>query len=419
MNHTAFDYFLLAACLALSAFFSGSEAALFSLKRSDLMRLAQSAHRRERLVGEVMAAPQKMLITLLVGNLFANLIASTLATRLFLERFGEGGQFIAIAIVTPIIIVICEVSPKSFAITRPALFARMVISPLNYFNHLFYPIREVLMRIVNGFTRALRLKLEGESGITEGELDAVLAMGESDGLIRKDEGSFIKNVLRFSKKEAQNVMTPRNQAVFVPYGAGIDEAAEIFLKTGLVRAAVYRNDLDTIVGVLDSRALVPYRMGYRKARNINRMLYSIHHYPATKELGDLLFEFLQKKIQIAVLVDEYGGTAGVVTLSSILSELLGREFSHWDDSVRPGVRRITDERSCINGDMQIDDFNFAFGEDLASTESETMGGYMVEVLEHFPERHEEVPTSKYVLRVMRSVKNRILTIEVNRKGGAL
>jgi putative hemolysin len=149
------------------------------------------------------------------------------------------------------------------------------------------------------------------------------------------------------------------------------------------------------------------------------MLYSIHHYPATKELGDLLLEFLQKKIQIAILVDEYGGTAGVVTLSSILSELLGREFSHWDDAGRPGIRRITDGRSFINGDMQIDDFNFAFGEDLASTESETMGGYMIEVLEHFPERNEEVSTAKYVLRVMRNVKNRIVTIEVNRKGGDL
>ncbi|TAL30402.1 MAG: HlyC/CorC family transporter [Spirochaetes bacterium] len=414
MNHTTIDYLVIVFSLALSAFFNSSESALFSLKSSHLLKFASSPHAREKLVGEVMNRPEKILITILLGNLLVSFAASTVATRLLLEVYGDVGHFIAIAVVTPVVIILCEVMPKTFSIADPVYFARLVISPLNFFNRLFYPVREALLALVNVFIRLFSLKTDSSGLITEDELDAALLMGEHGGLIGKEEGIFIKNVLRFSKKEAQNVMTPRNQAVFVPYGASVEKAAEIFLKSGLVRAAVFKKDLDDIVGVLDSRTLIPYRWGFKKAQNINRMLYTMHHYPATKELGELLVEFLNKSIQIAIVVDEYGGTAGVVTLSGILSELMGREFSDWDDPGRPEVRRITGDRAVIEGDMQIDDFNHAFGEDLSSSESETMAGFMIERLEHFPGKDEVVRTQKHVLRVKRTANNRIVSIEVMR-----
>lgn len=405
------DILLIAAMILLSAYFSGSEVALFSLSRPELHRMASSAKKRERLLGELMASPQKILVTILVGNLLANLLIPAVSTRILLENWPAYGHLIAIAVVTPLIIILCDITPKTITRSNPPRFSRYMVAPLYFFHLLFYPVRQIILA-VNGFIiRAFRLTGE-DRRITREDLDAAVKVGEMEGVIRQEEGDFLKNVLRFSKKQALNVMIPRNQAVFIPYGSSIGDAAKSFRESGLVRALVYRGDLDNVVGVLDSRRLIPYVWGYKKARSINRLLISVYHYPSTKELGELLGDFLEKKINIAVVMDEYGGTAGVVTLNAILSELLGREFSSSEEIYKPDVRKIGDDTIVINGDMQIDDFNLEFGETIESSESETMGGYVIERIGRIPRKDEWIETRMFRLKVRRVVKHRIEAIEV-------
>ncbi len=406
------DITILLILLFFSAFFSGSEVALFSLNKSELLRLSGSPKKTEKTIAAMMSEPRKILVTILIGNLLANLLLPAFSTRLLLGIFPEYGHFIAIAVVTPVIIILCDITPKTITRSDPEGFSRKIARLLQVFHRLFMPVRSALLGVNNAIIALFGLDRRHEDLITEDELDMAIRIGEKDGVIGREEGAFIKNVLRFSKKEAQNIMIPRNQAVFIPYGASIEAAASVFREKGLVRALVYKKDFDNIVGVLDSRLLIPYLYGQKKGRTINRLLFSIFHFPATKELGDLLVDFLVNKLQIAVVIDEYGGTAGVVTLSGILSEMLGRDFAMFEESYKPAIRKTGDNSSIISGEMQIDDYNFEFNDSLASKESETIGGYIIERLGYFPARDETIDTGKHVLRVRRVEKKRVHTIEV-------
>ncbi len=397
--------------LVFSAYFSGSEVALFSLSKSDLHRYSMSADGREKKLSALMAGPQKILVTILIGNLLANLMIPALSTRVLLNVWSRYGHFIAIAAVTPLIILLCDIIPKTVTRSDPQRFSKIAVPVLGIFHWVFAPVRNVLLWAITLIIRLLKIEA-GEEKITEDELNMAVKVGESEGIIKREEGAFIMNVMRFSKKQAQNIMIPRNQAVFIPFGCTVEQAAGTFLDTGLVRTVVYKGDFDHVVGVLDSRELVPYIWGRKKAKTINKLMYPVNHYPSTKELGELLTDFLGKKIQIAVVIDEYGGTAGVVTLNAILSELMGREFSSFEEVYKPGIRRTVEGGVIVSGDMQIDDYNVAFDDSIASSESETIGGYITEKMEQFPGKDDSVTTDKYVLRVKRVIKNRIESIEV-------
>ncbi len=412
MDTIALNLITLSCMLILSAFFSGSETALFSLKMSELHELKLSVLRREKAIARIMAHPEKILITILLGNLLVNLIFSAISTILLLDIWWKYGHFISIALVTPIIIVMCEITPKIISINTQLAFSKKIIPLLSLFHRVFFPLRIFLLSFTEIVIKLFRLRSKKDKEITSEELGMAVRMGEREGSIEKQEGAFIKNVLLFSKKEASNVMYPRNKAVFIPYDATIQEALKIFLENRITRAPVYRDDLDHVVGVLDSKRLLSYALGERKAKGIKRLIRDIAYFPASKELGDLLNDFLSKKIQIAIVVDEYGGTAGVVTLSAILSELMGRKFIGHEAGYKPEIRKTDDKSYIISGNMQIEDFNFNFNENIQTAESDTVAGYIIERLGYFPKRKENTRTEKNILKVKHIRKNRIESIEV-------
>ncbi len=410
MEYYTIEIIVLFVFLLLSAFFSGSETALFSLKVSDIHRFSISEHRIQRRIARSMKQSHKILITILIGNLFVNLIVSAISTRLLLLKWPMHGHLISIAVITPLVIIFCEITPKVMAINFYRNISLTVYPLLSFFHRILYPLRKSMLFITDIMMRVFNLRMS--ENMTEDALGHALRVGEEEGVIDREESRFIKNVMRFSKKEASNIMFPRNRAVFIPYGATIEEAIGIFLETDIIRAPVYREDLDHVVGMVDSRKLIPYYLGYKKARNINRFINEIDFFPASRELNELLQDFLLKKIQIAIVVDEYGGTAGVVTLNAILSELMGKEFTKWEVDTRPDIRKTVGSISIISGEMQIKDFNYIFEEKLDSIETETMSGYMIEKLAHFPRRGETFKVENSTLRVKYIKKNKIESIEV-------
>ncbi|OHD64781.1 MAG: hypothetical protein A2176_10670 [Spirochaetes bacterium RBG_13_51_14] len=411
MDQLVFEISTLIACVVLSAFFSGSEAALFSLTKSDIHRFSHSDSRRELSIIRMMRDPQKILITILSGNLFVNLVVSMLSTKLLLQVWHQWGHFISIAIVTPLIVIFCEISPKIIAIHSYQSASKKVLPLLRLFHVILYPIRALLLLFTDVLIRVFNLRLTHKK-ITKDELGVAVKLGEQEGIIGKDEGTFIKNVLRFSKKEASNIMFPRNSAVFMPQGTTIGEAMRLFLESNVIRIPVYKDDLDHVIGMVDSRDLIPYHLGFKRAKNINRFIREVKFFPASRELNDLLNDFLAEGIQMAVVVDEYGGTAGVVTLNKLLSELMGRDMTKWEDDSRHEVRKLDDNASIVSGGMQIDDFNQLFGDQLVSQNADSIGGYIIEKLSSIPKRGEELRTRKFVLKVRHIRKNKIETVEV-------
>ncbi len=395
----------------LSAFFSGSETALFSLSKSDLHRYSSSKSGIKRSLSKLMMEPQKILITILIGNLLVNLLFSALSTDLMLMKWPRYGHFLSIAIVTPVMIILCEISPKILSINYYEHVSSGVYYLLKGFHRIFAPLRLVLEFLTNGIIKIFKLEMLHDT-ITRDELHTALEAGELEGIIEKEEGDYIKNVLRFSKKDGSNIMFPRNRSIFIQQGSSIEDAMKIFLESDITRAPVIKGDPDNIIGMVDSKDLILSYLGFRRSKNINRFIRPVDFFPSSIELNSLLNEFLSRGIQLAVMVDEYGGTDGVVTLNSILAELMGKDFSKWDVDSRPDIRMLGDEISVISGEMQIDDFNFHFDESLESSETDSIGGYIIEKLAFFPGRGDEIQTEKYRLRVRFIRKNKIETVEV-------
>ncbi len=401
----------------LSAFFSASETALFSLGKADLHRFSRSGKRVERAVHSLMREPQKILITILIANLFVNIGISALSAKLLLTRWVNYGHIISIFFVTPAIILLCEISPKVIAISIPGAFVRRVYPLIMFFHWMLYPIRIIMMCIANLIVSVFRLDLS-HSRLTEDELGQVIRKGAETGAINQDEGEFIGNIIRFAKKEAANIMFPRNRAVIISEDVSLDEAVKVMLENDIVRVPVYREDLDHISGFVDSKDLMPYYLGYKSSKSIGRFIRPIEFFPSTRELNDLLNDFLEKRIQMAVIVDEYGGTAGIVTLNRILSELMGKDFNKWEVNVKPEIRRISKSAAVVSAAMQITDFNYRFDERIDSNQSDTVGGYLIEKLGHLPGRGEQVETERLILRVRYIRKNRIESVDVIKKEGS-
>jgi putative hemolysin len=411
MEAVIFEIVAIAVLTVFSAFFSGSETAFFSLRRQDLHRFSTSDNGMERSMAEMMRNPQQILITILLGNLMANLLVSMFSTRLLLQRWGDWGHWISIAVVTPFMILFCEIVPKIIALNAYEDYALRVYIPLNIIHKILWPIRQVLRFISEAIIRAFRLSLE-HAMITEVELDHAVRSGQEDGILGRKEGYLIKNVLRFSKMEAANVMFPRSKALFIPEKATIEEAMEMFQNTGAIRAPVFKGDLDHITGMVDMRELLPSYLGYRKGRYVAPFIQEISFFPASRELTDLLNDFLEKRIQIAILLDEYGGTQGVVTLNAILSTLMGKDYNRYEIDTIPDVRFTSDGLTVVSGKMLIQDFNTRFGTKLESEHTDTMGGFFIEQFSGIPKRGDEIEIRGYRLRIRFIRRNRVESIEV-------
>jgi len=395
----------------LSAFFSGSETALFSLQKSDLHRFSSSSHKIERSLARLMTKPQDILITILIGNLFVNFIISALATHLLLIKWPDYGHFLSIVFATPLVIILAEIFPKILAVNFYRSVSKKVFFPLSFFHALLLPLRVFLLFHTEGFIKIFRLKLQDDK-ITKDELAQAVDLGEEEGIIDKEEGNFIDNVIYFSQKEASNVMLPRSRAVFIKEDASILEAIDIFNKSDLIRAPVYKGSYDNIVGMIDSKELLSSYLGFKRNKKIKKFIRPINFFPASKELSELLDDFLTKKIEIAIVMDEYGGTAGVVHLKSILVELLGKNFSKWELNSDPIIKEKDSQVVVVSGDMQLNDFNRNFKADLESLETETISGYIIEKLNYFPEKGEEISLDNHLLKIKKVSPNSILEIEV-------
>jgi len=409
-------YLILFFFTILSAFFSGSETALFSLNKTDLHRFSESEKNIEKSISDSMRTPQNILITILIGNLFVNVIVSSISTTVLLDYFKESGHFISIGVVTPLMILFCEISPKIISLNSYRSISVKIFPLLNFFHKLFFPIRKLLLFVSDFVVWIFNLNVAPKN-LTEDELNQAVDIGEEEGFIDKQEVMFLKNVLRFTKKDAENVMLPRNKTLFISEHATISEAMNLFINSNQVKAPVYTGDFDHVVGLLDSRDLLKYHLGYKKGKFIKKYIREIDFFPSSIDLNELLKLFLSKKIEMAVVVDEFGGTGGIVTLDGILSALIGKDFSKDKEKIENEKNKNYNSKMVINGLMQIDDFNLNFEANLDSSYSETIAGYIIEKMGSFPKVGDFIQEDDFVFKVKKVKNNAILLIDIEKREG--
>jgi CBS domain containing-hemolysin-like protein len=416
----------LAVLLALSGFFSGSETALFSLSRAQVQRLRETGGRSGRIAAQLLARPRRLLITILVGNMVVNVAASSIVASLGTSLLGGAGVGVAIFVTTFFLLVFGEVTPKTFAVRKAWFTARLVAVPLAAFGRVIWPIRCVLRYVTHGLLYVLtRGRVQVDELLTKREFEAAFEAGEAEGVIDEHEAEMVGHIIDFRHMDARELMVPRTEMVCVTEDDTIAEAAALSGRTRHARLPVHNGELDETWGIFDARDLpawrdhdvrpmtiadfLVYRDGLDEAprRPLVRPAVLV---PETRHAGDLLQDMRTTGAHMAVLVDEYGGTAGLVTLKQLVDELVGGVITTGRNG-QPLYTR-TDGTLHILGEARVRDVNHDLGLRLPVGVADTVGGYVMSLFGDLPQQGEEVSDGRFRYGVQELDGRRIAAVVV-------
>lgn len=383
MDSDSTSLIIIVICIVMSAYFSATETAFSSLNRIRIKNLAEKGNQRAALVMRLSERYDSLLSTILIGNNIVNIASASVATVLFVKMLGEEtGPSVSTAVTTVVVLIFGEISPKSIAKESPEKFA-MLSAPilqafmilLTPFNFLFGLWKKLLSRI---------FRSEEDPSITEDELLTIVDEAELAGGIDEQEGTLIRSAIEFSELEARDVLTPRVDLTAVPTNATKQEIAAIFADTGFSRIPVYEGDIDHIIGVLYLKDFHNYV--YHTDREIASIIRPTLYIAEGKLIGDLLKELQKQKSHIAVVLDEFGGTVGIVTMEDILEELVGEIWDEHDEVVEE-IRRISEREYEVLGSANVQKlFEQLDIED--ELDVVTVSGWVIDELGHVPEKGE-------------------------------
>ena len=391
--------------LMLSAFFSSAETALTTVNRIRLRTLAEEGSKRAETVLAITDDSGKMLSAILIGNNIVNLSAASLTTTL---AYSFGGSMVAIAsgILTVLILLFGEITPKTMAIhsERMSLIYAPVIS-------IFMKIMTPVIFIINGLSIGVLFLLRVDPNaknntMTENELRTIVDVSHEDGVIESDERQMINNVFDLGDARAKDVMVPRVHVTFADIDSTYEELIEIFREDKYTRLPVFKDTTDNVVGTINMKDLLLYdnTNGFH-IRDILREAYFTYEY---KSISELLVEMRQASFNIAIVLDEYGETAGLITLEDILEEIVGEIHDEYDENEEDFIQEIDEREYIVEGSTNLDDLNDRLELDLRSEEYDSLGGFIIERLDRLPEEGDRIDTEDGIHMVVEKLdKNRI------------
>lgn len=393
--------------LTLSAVFSASETALTSLSRLKLIKKneQESIHRVNR-----------MLTAVLIMNNFVNLMLSSVATLLFVrlfKNFNEGlVAVIGTIFVTFIVLVVGEISPKIYAREYAEQVYQRVDALLRLLDRLLSPLVSPLLRISNLVVRLIGGKaMEDAPFITSEDIINAVNVGTEGGTIGKQEGMIVEQTFKMSETDIKEIMTPRVDVVAINENATIEEFFKLVNEEGYSRIPVFREDIDDIVGICyvkDAVALVE-QLGWDVARNkrVSEIMREPIFVPETMKVSTLLKIFKEKKMHMAIVVDEFGGTAGIVTLEDILEELVGEIMDEYDYDETSNIRKVSENSYMVKGTTPLNDIERELDVEFPPTEHETLAGYLLEQFQRIPSVGEELDVNGFHFKIVAATKSKI------------
>ena len=396
----------LIALVALSAFFSASETAFTSLNRVRMKNMAQAGSRRAERTLALAENYDRLLSGILVGNNIVNILSASLATVLFVKLAGGAGVSLSTAVMTVVVLMFGEIAPKSIAKERPEKLALAFYPALNLILKLLTPIiflttcwQRLIYRV---------FKPEDDRGITEDELITIVEEAENEGEIDEHESELIRSAIEFNDLTAEDILTPRVKITAVEVQDSLEDIARAFEVSGRSRLPVYEEDIDTIVGILHEKDF--YRL--RGKRTLREMMTAPLCVVPSTRLSALLKLLQSTKNHMAVVVDEYGGVAGIVTMEDILEELVGEIWDEHDEVVEDIVR-LSDNQWRVSGGASLDELRERFPID-ERFESVTVNGWVLEVLGRFPQPGDSFDYKGLHVTVEKSARRRIEQIRIER-----
>ncbi|HPB39754.1 MAG TPA: hemolysin family protein [Flexilinea sp.] len=390
----------LVALLLLSGFFSSAETALFSISKARARHMAKSQIKSCRLIKTMKDDPHRLLTTILIGNNLVNVGASALATSIAIKMVTNNAVGIATGVMTFLILVFGEVFPKSLATRNNVLIAKMIILPLYWLSILFFPITLFL-----NFIPKLTYKIKKTPSFTEEELMTLVEAVEEEGEIKKEEKKLIHKIFEFDDINASEIMTPRGDMFTIDIDQEIHFDA--IGKSGFTRIPVIKGDLDHVIGIINVKDIFLHLAISQTKPDIKRIMREPYFIPENKKLDNLLHQFKKRKQHIAIVVDEHGGVAGLITLEDVLEELVG-EISDETDIIEHHIIRVKDNEWIVLGKADIEGVNEKIGMEIPeSKEYDTFSGYVLYKIERIPKEMEQINIGNFIITVKEMEGNRI------------
>lgn len=425
-----YSLLLFVALLGLSAFFSATETAFFALSPLRLKKLEDEGDTKAGEILSVLGNKQRILITLLFGNTLVNVVATAMATSFLLARIpsvpwlvdyglADSTGFIVVlasGIMTVLLLVFGEITPKTLAIFNAMGFARLAITPLRLFIALFWPVYAIVGFVLDHlFPTFANWNQNLGSATSVEEIDSYFSLGEEVGIIERDEKEMISSVFEFGDTIVREVMVPRPDIIAVPINAQLDELLTLVRDDGHSRFPVFDGSLDRVVGILYVKDILIRLDEVRQSFDLFKMLRTPYFIPETKKLDDLLREFQKRKIHLAVVVDEFGGVSGLVSIEDLLEEIVGEIVDEYDFDEQDPLNPIEENVYSVDARYSIEDLEDELDLTLEYEDSETVGGFVLEKLGRIPKRGETVDEPSAVFQVSEVKGNRILRVKVTKK----
>ncbi|MGN0588601.1 MAG: hemolysin family protein [Ruminiclostridium sp.] len=388
-----------------SSFFSASETAYTSANKIRLRSLADEGKKSAERALKIISRYDKILTTILVGNNIVNILTSSLATVMCIALWGDNGSLISTLSVTIVVLIFGEILPKTIAKAHAERFACAISGIMNFLMIVFTPISALFLLLQRLATKLFCSKNK-EVSMTEQELIHIIEEIEDEGVLEEQESSLVRSALTFDETLVSSILTPRVNVVAIEINSDIENVKEIFTREEYSRIPVYEKTIDHIVGVVTRKELFE-NLVHKKSFYLRDIIQETLYVPSLSKISDVLKQMQKKKIHLAVVVDQYGGTEGIVTLEDVLEELVGEIYDE-SDEIKSPVTFLSENVFETGGDLSRNDFNRYFenrGDNFRiDSDSNTVGGWIFELFGKIPEEGEVVTTENFIITV-KSIKN--------------
>ncbi len=409
-------------CFILSAFFSGSEVALFSLDRKKIKNTFTNFPLIQEYLDDLLDHPRRLLVSILIGNTFVNVTASIIAVSLaleFAESFGYSRNImltIQIVLLTLLILLFSEITPKILASKDPVSFSKIIAIPMHWVIVIIFPISETITEAIKFFVSKIRIDKK-KSAIKQDEIKELATLSLEKGTIEDEEHELIHSIVGFRTLSVSEIMTPRVDMVAVSSVSDFTELVNEITKTGRSRIPLYKDDLDDIIGIVYAKDLLPYfkNVELRKNLSLAKIARKPIFVPKTKMIDALMLEFQEKKMHIAIVVDEYGGTAGLVSLEDIIEEIIGEIRDEYDKEENT-VTKIDENNYLVLGRISIDELKEILDININTEEAEydTIAGLLLNFAGQIPKEGYSLEFENHRFTVKEVLNKRIKKVQIEK-----
>ncbi|MBR5566456.1 MAG: HlyC/CorC family transporter [Roseburia sp.] len=400
--------------LLLSAFFSSAETALMTVNKIRLRSLVENGDTRAERVLKITEDSGKLLSAILIGNNVVNLSASSIATILATKLLGSAGAGIATGILTFLILIFGEISPKTLATIHAEKLSLVYSGPIAFLMKVLTPVIFIINKLAMGFLFLIGVKpSDADTLMTEEELLTIIDVSKEEGVIEDEEHEMINNLFDLGDSQAKEVMVPRIDMVFADVNNTYDELIAIFKDNMFTRLPVYEDNTDNVIGILNMKdILLCTDKENFSIRNLIREPYFTYEH---KNTAELFLEMRKSSISLAIVLDEYGATAGLITLEDLLEEIVGEIRDEYDTDEEDPIESLNEREFIVLGSANLDDVCEKLDLNFTSDDYDTIGGYLIGLLDHLPEKNEIIITEDDILlRVEQMDKNRIEKIYIKK-----